>query len=484
MLTDGPARPYNKTKHFQRDILNDADFISDAEIYVESLPGCHVSLVERNRMDETKRRRYPSPTDELRVSDDILRTRCGVMVADFAKRMKVTDETLQKNAMEEFYVYYKRTVLERPGYNSYTGLSAVFGDEAFMKRSEEIVMFALGLSDELKEEQKEREQQKCDDMEGGIVGKNAPPPLHTLIVFTIVMIGCLYLMPSLETVDEYATIETFTSCIFQEGIFHFTPLALGIIRMSFAFICLIVTHAKWRRGVDLKLTYLPASKLRRGRIQMSGWRTQGFFTAWSWNLLGISFFFGGLIPLLVEYERQHILAQYPWILRTALVSFEIAAPCALFISFIVTYSLWPTAYKTHGPDGTAGLKSWVSLFQHNINTFMVLLELCLMGGLPVKLSHASFAPIYAGCYQIFMWIMAPYWVADHGPIFLYFFVDTTLGKKTTYFMMGLLSVIFVSFLFFAFLEMGVSVVEHSGHGVVPNLGIVFLISSLLMKFSD
>ena len=51
-------------------------------------------------------------------------------------------------------MYYKRTILERPGYNSYTGLSAVFGGEAFMKRSEEIVMFALGLSDELKEEQK------------------------------------------------------------------------------------------------------------------------------------------------------------------------------------------------------------------------------------------------------------------------------------------------------------------------------------------
>ena len=115
---------------------------------------------------------------------------------------------------------------------------------------------------------------------------------------------------------------------------------------------------------------------------------------------------------------------------------------------------------------------------------MVLLELCLMGGLPVKLSHASFAPVYAGCYQIFMWCMAPYWVPDHGPVFLYFFVDTTLGKKTTYFMMGLLSVIFVSFLFFAFLEMGVSIIERGGHGVAPNLSVVFLISSLLMKHND
>ena len=76
------------------------------------------------------------------------------MVAGSAKRIEFIDEALQKNAMEEFYVYQKRTILERPGYNSYTELSAVFGDEAFVKRSEEIVMFALGLSDELKEEQK------------------------------------------------------------------------------------------------------------------------------------------------------------------------------------------------------------------------------------------------------------------------------------------------------------------------------------------
>jgi hypothetical protein len=262
-------------------------------------------------------------------------------------------------------------------------------------------------------------------------------------------------------------------------------LALGCVRCSFASVAVIVARAKWTRGVDLKLTYLEESKLRTGRIQMSGWRTQGFFTAWSWNLLGISFFLNGLIPLLAEYdEGRRYVDNNPWILRAALISFEIAAPCALFISFIVSYSLWPTAYKAHGPTGTVGLKSWVSLFQHNANTFMVLIELCLMGGLPVKLSHASFAPLYAGTYQIFMWLMACHWVPSHGPLFLYFFVDTTLGKKTTYFMLGLLSVIFVSFLFFACLELGVSAIEHSEHGVVMNLGCVLLISWLLMKFND
>ena len=469
----GPALPYNKVKHFERDILQDEDFIADAEIYVETLPGCHVSLIERNRNDDNKVHRYPDPDDELRVSKDVLRARCGVMVAEFAKRMKVHEEALQKKAMEEFYTYYKYTILnKRPKtFNSYTGLSAIFGDVKFMKRSEEIVMFALGLTDELKE-----------DKSVGVT--DAPPPLHTLIVFGIAMMGCVACLPSLEMLDEYATIETFTTSVFSTGLFHFSPFALGVIRMGFMIFCIIVTRAKIRRGVEFKLTYLPESKLRNGIVQMEGWRTQGFFTAWSWNLLGASFCLSGLIPLLVVYDKEFILTEYPWILRVAIILFEIAAPCALFISFIVTYALWPTAFKTHGPTGTTGFRSWVGLSQHNINTFMVLFELCLMGGLPVKLSHASFAPLYAGLYQMFMWVMANHWVPDHGPIFLYFFVDTTLGKKTTYFMIGLLSVIFVSFLFFALLETGVSIIQDFAHGVAPNLCIVFLVSSLLMKFND
>ena len=473
----GPALPYNKIKHFQRDLLNDLDFISDTEIYIERHAGCDPSLVERNRNDVEKKRRYPDPEDELGIPESILKTRCGVMIATFIKRKGViVPDSLQQCAMEEFFNYYRTCLLERQYYNSYTGLSALWGDTTFVKRSEEIVLMALGLSDN-----SSKVEEKIHKV---MVTTSAPPPRHTLIIFSCAMLSCLYFLPSLSMLDEYATIDTFTKSIFQQGFFHITPQTLGLIRISFALLCLLVTQTKIRNGVHLKLTYLAESKLPPGEIQMHGWKTQGFFTAWSWNLLGFSFFLSGLIPLLVVYDRGHVLTNHPWILRLALISFEIAAPCALFISFIVTYSLWPTAYRTHGPSGTTGLKSWVSLFQHDANTLMVLVEICLLGGLPVKLSHAPFAPLYAGMYQIFMWCMAPYWVRDHGPVFLYFFVDTTLGKKTTYFMMGLLTVILMSFLFFALLEMGVSMIEHSEHGVVANLCCVVVISYLLMKFND
>jgi hypothetical protein len=91
-------------------------------------------------------------------------------------------------------------------------------------------------------------------------------------------------------------------------------------------------------------------------VDMLGWRTQGFYTSWAWNLLGIAFFLGGLIPLLIvrrhdsgmmmitgkEVEKIWII---PWLPRLALVTFEIAAPSAFLTSFIVTYGLWPQAYK-------------------------------------------------------------------------------------------------------------------------------------------
>ena len=74
---------------------------------------------------------------------------------------------------------------------------------------------------------------------------------------------------------------------------------------------------------------------------MSGWYSQCFFTAWSWNILGLAFFLSGLIPMLVHFGRESTVIAHPWLLRSALVGFEVAAPCAFLTSFIVTYALWP-----------------------------------------------------------------------------------------------------------------------------------------------
>jgi hypothetical protein len=472
-MLNGPALPLNKSQNFMEDILSDVEFVADAEIYVESHPGCHGGLFERNRKDELKKKFYPtSIKSELRVNEDVLSWRCQSMVVEFCKRRGVTDETLFQKATDEFYNFYTETILTRRPkiYNSCTGIGAVMGDMRFMKQSEDIVLYHLGLIKELPEDI-------------GFV-RSASPPIHTVFVFLIAMSLCIWALPTVESLDRYATIETFTTPIFKEGLLNLSPLALGVIRMVFAIICMVITIMKMNRCVNFKLTYLSGSKLRKGTVDMKGMRTQGFFTSWAWNLLGFYFFLSGTISLLSYYGREDVLHVHPWIVRGALIAFEIAAPCAILTSFVVTYALWPQAYKTHGASGTIGFKGVVNSFQHNVNTLMVLLEVCLLGGVPVKISHAALAPIFAGCYQLFLWCMTNYWMPKHGPLHLYFFMDTTLGKRTTIFMVVLLVVMLFFFSAFALLEMAVTKIEEGNHGALPNIACVFLISSLLMKFKD
>lgn len=473
-MLNGPALPLNKTQNFIEVILYDTEFCADAEIYIERHPACQsIGLYERNRCDEWKKQLYPKSLDsELCVNEDVLRGRCASMVNEFCKRKNVSDTSLKQRATDEFYKYYVETILHRRPkcYNTYTGVTAIMGDPKFLRRSEDIVLFHLGLTKELPEEV--------------VPVKSAPPPIHTVVVYVMAMGLSIWALPTVENLDLHATVETFTTSIFKEGIFSLSLLALGMIRMLFAVTCLIITAMKMQRGVSMKLTYLSGSKLRKGRVDLKGIKTQGFFTSWAWNLLGVYFFLSGLVPLLVVHGRKEVLQQYPWIVRGALIAFEIAAPCAILTSTVVTYALWPQAFKTHGASGTLGFKSVVNMFQHNANSMMVLMEVCLLGGVHVDLSHAALAPMFAGGYQLFLWSMTNQWAPKHGPLYLYFFMDTTLGKRTTIFMVALLVVMLVFYGAFALLEMAVTKIEEGNHGALPNVAFVLMISSVLMKFRD
>ena len=112
------------------------------------------------------------------------------------------------------------------------------------------------------------------------------------------------------------------------------------------------------------------------------WRTQGFYTSCAWNLLGASFLLGVSIPMLYACGREDVLRANPWLLRSALIPFEIATPSAFLTSFVVTHELWPQAYKDHGASGTMGFRVWIDVMQHNGNSAMVLIEIMLLGDCP------------------------------------------------------------------------------------------------------
>ena len=167
-----------------------------------------------------------------------------------------------------------------------------------------------------------------------------------------------------------------------------------------------------------------------------------------------------------------------------MISFEIAAPSAFLTSVIVTYALWPQAYKEHGASGTIGFKGPINLAQHNGNCAMVLFEVLLMSGLPVMLSHVVFALLFGLLYISFIWFMINRWSSKTGPVFPYFFLDTTLGARTTIFMVALIGVMGVFFVLFALLDACINMLEQGGYGIIPNLCFFFIVSFVSMKFKD
>jgi len=127
------------------------------------------------------------------------------------------------------------------------------------------------------------------------------------------------------------------------------------------------------------------------------------FTAWCWNLLGISFAINGALTLLVQRQQQHEycdsnnnstkqimpICNYEQkyenfddhkiphlMLRIALLSFEIAVPMSMLVSCCVRYVLWPQAL-TKTKDHF--MKRFRPLIQHNANVIVALLELCVLG---------------------------------------------------------------------------------------------------------
>lgn len=222
--------------------------------------------------------------------------------------------------------------------------------------------------------------------------------------------------------------------------------------------------------------YLPNSRLQSDvKIPMKGFRTQLAFTSWSWNLLGLSFALSSTVAFMVLYD-----VDVPsWLLRVALLSFETAAPCALLVSTVVRYAIWPQL-KRSGVD-TAPIKTTQMLLWHNANVVMVLAETGLLGGLPVKLTHFSVAPCFGVLYILFSWYMIDKWTPTEGPQFIYFFLDTTLGYMTSVIVM-LLVLVFVSF--YAMFGLLDYMSSHFQGGPVVHALAVLATSSVVCRFRD
>ncbi len=135
-----------------------------------------------------------------------------------------------------------------------------------------------------------------------------------------------------------------------------------------------------------------------------------------------------------------------------------------------------------GPNGSLSLRRPYSLIQHNFNIVASLLEVGVLGKMPVRINEITLAPLWGIMYIFFTWFITHRLVETKEPQFVYFFLDTTLGARKYCFVLASLLVVEASFyLFFSIID---DVLVHFDQGYLFNASVVAIISSMCCRFRD
>jgi hypothetical protein len=230
----------------------------------------------------------------------------------------------------------------------------------------------------------------------------APPPTHSVVLLLLMVAVFTKLLPSFDSLDHIATTETFTKRLFPNIL---SLQGLVMIRASFAIgmLALQIHTIFFSQGWEQTTAYLPNSKLKRHVvIPMKRFRTMMPFTSWAWNLLMASFGCSAWISYKAMVGEGEQVPHY--VLRLGILLFEMSAPTALLVAFVVRYGIWPQLLESGlPPDPTAALKHPRTLAWHNANVIMALCEVSLLGGLPVRYGDISMSTFFGIAYILFSW---------------------------------------------------------------------------------
>ena len=314
------------------------------------------------------------------------------------------------------------------------------------------------------------------------------PPIHTMALVAGLMLVFFKSLPSLASLDQVATLGTFTKTNFDS-----LPLSAVIaVRLLLATTMLgnavhVFLYSKWKVDTEYspnsELVHVPEIRfrgaLRTGGTVWSGLKCISSFALWCWILEGVAFLLAGLIPLYHELFPGAPIS--PWVFRMALVCWETAAPVSILVSAVAKFALWPMSQSAD--NIRKRLRTRSALLQHNVNTIAALVELGMLGGLPVCLTHFAFLPLYGILYLLFSYAMMYSWTdRRHGPQYMYSFFDTTLGATTTVSLVGLLALLLASLVIFC--GVGALLIEApESRGAVPTAAI-FLLSLGICRFQD
>jgi len=216
---------------------------------------------------------------------------------------------------------------------------------------------------------------------------------------------------------------------------------------------------------------------------MHGVRSQMFFTAWSWNLLGLAFALNGMATLLIAYNYDDneipVPAYLQNLMRCALLTFDISAPTSMIVSSITRYILWPQELKN---GNTLNFRNIRALLQHNGNVIASLAEVGILGRIPVRIDYTPLAVVFGCVYVLFTWNMTHRWLHSKDPQFVYFFFDTTLDKKVVVFVLAAL--LFTMILFHCMFFSVAALINHLDGGVLLNTFLVAGVASFFCRFRD
>lgn len=313
-----------------------------------------------------------------------------------------------------------------------------------------------------------------------------PPKEAITIVSTVFLLGIYHLPSVLSRLDEIAqTPDVIAQPLFPEIISKFT---LAYIRLSISlFFASVTLYRSFMVKHSIIIPYLKSSKLKRVPISLNGIRSQIPFTQWCFNMLTISFLLNGLITLQVAHQESgssidflQPLVQKDWI-RIAILLFEISAPCSMLVSSVTKYALWPNSLK-NGTKGSVNFRKPVALIQHNCNIFVSLLEVGLLGILPIRIEDAVIAPLYGSIYVFFVWSIRNHLAETGDTQYVYFFLDTTISIK--FCVQALIGLLFVLLLFYGAFTLVDDVLLWLDGNIFMHLFLTLAATSFFCRFRD
>mmetsp|Transcript_1144 Transcript_1144/g.1239 ORF Transcript_1144/g.1239 Transcript_1144/m.1239 type:complete len:367 (-) Transcript_1144:185-1285(-) len=326
------------------------------------------------------------------------------------------------------------------------------------------------------------------------------PPWHTLVLLVVGLLLFVPNLPTLESIDEYATVDILTNRKFPT---YLSLWGLGMVRLSIGGMALASTIYLILFGkFDVDPGYLKSkSKLRNiGTLKVQGFGTLCSFSSLSWLILGVGFLLRGILCIAlyrVQQQQQdstttttavtmmkEYVVQNAWFLRMTFLLWELTGPFAMLTSSVAKYLIWPMAIKSKRKHNLTG---YTNQLQHNGNSILSLCEVALWGDtIPVVWTHVSIATTFGCLYFLFTWITAKYYFGSpqsSGPQYIYFCMDTTLGAITSIAMVGLCGIMTVLYLVFAGV---IQLLDQNTNeeSVVANIVFVVIGTALVCKFRE